>query len=399
MSIISPRTLSELQAVQKLINETGRTLSDHDYRAQYHVDLSPLGWHVGHCAFLETFWLRETLLGDDSDTAGHHELYFPENLPKPQRGPALPEQQAHIDWCEQLQAENRALMQNPPTALREQAVTRNDYLARFLLQHHAQHYETMIMVLSQGQLKGSQHDFAVQHKLRAALPANDMLELDSGDYRIGYAGGVDAFDNELPAQTVFIHNTSLARHPVSNANWLAFMDDGGYTQARFWSADGWQWRCENNIEHPEQWRQNTRGDWFTVTYDGAHELAANDAVSGVNYYEANAFVSWLRATDANFRSACLPHEYALEAAQQQGGLEGSGQVWEWCANTFHPYAGFKAFPYDNYSRPWFDGKHYTLRGSSPYTQATIKRPSFRNFYNPDKRHIFSGLRLTLALAL
>jgi iron(II)-dependent oxidoreductase len=395
MSIISAGTLAELRAVQDLINQAGRQLSDHDYRQQYHVDLSPLGWHVGHCAFLETFWLRETLLGDDSATAAHHELYFPENLPKPQRGPALPDQQAHIDWCEQLQAENRELMQNPTTALREQSLVQNDYLARFLLQHHAQHYETMAMVLTQRQLKASHEKFQVNNKLSASLPTHNTLKLETGNYRIGYEQGVDAFDNEVPPQTVTIQSFMLSTQPISNANWLAFIEDGGYQQPLYWSDDGWQWRYDNDTEYPEQWLKNIDGDWFGVNADGAHELAADSAVSGINYYEANAFINWLHETANDFTHARLPHEYELEVAQQRKELEGSGQIWEWCANTFHPYEAFSPFPYDNYSKPWFDGKHYTLRGSSPYTQTAVKRHSFRNFYNPDKRHIFSGLRLAL----
>ncbi len=394
MSIIRPDTLAELKAVQNLINQTGRQLNDHDYRQQYHVDLSPLGWHVGHCAFLETFWLRETLLGDDSVTAAHHELYFPENLPKPQRGPALPEQLAHIEWCEQLQAENHELMLNPPAILSEQPLTQNDYLTRFLLQHHAQHYETMAMVLTQRQLKTMHNDFQVNNKLCASLPDQDALKLDTSNYSIGYEIGVDAFDNEVPPQTVNLEEFMISTQPVSNANWLAFIEDEGYQQSHFWSGDGWQWRHDNNIEQPEQWLKNTGGDWFGINTNGAHELVANAAVSGINYYEANAYVNWLREANNDFSEVRLPHEYELEVAQQKE-LTGRGQVWEWCDNTFHPYEGFSPFPYDNYSKPWFDGKHYSLRGSSPYTQTAVQRHSFRNFYNPDKRHIFSGLRLAL----
>ena len=71
----------------------------------------------------------------------------------------------------------------------------------------------------------------------------------------------------------------------------------------------------------------------------------------------------------------------------------TGQTWEWCANTFYPYNGFQAFPYERYSRPWFDENHYTLKGGSPFTGKSIRRRSFRNFYQPDKRHIFAGVRL------
>ncbi len=74
-------------------------------------------------------------------------------------------------------------------------------------------------------------------------------------------------------------------------------------------------------------------------------------------------------------------------------MHSTGTAWEWCANTFFPYEGFRAFPYERYSCPWFDDGHYTLKGSSPYSGATVSQPSFRNFYQPEKRHIFAGLRL------
>ncbi len=74
-------------------------------------------------------------------------------------------------------------------------------------------------------------------------------------------------------------------------------------------------------------------------------------------------------------------------------MEETGRVWEWCSNTFHPYEGFRSFPYERYSTLWFDGWHYTLRGGSRYSRPEVKRPSFRNFYAPDKRHIFAGFRL------
>ncbi|WP_126456319.1 SUMF1/EgtB/PvdO family nonheme iron enzyme [Sulfuriflexus mobilis] len=395
MSIITADTLEQLQAVQRLINDTGRRLNEADYRRQYHTDLSPLGWHVGHCAFLETFWLRETLLGDDRATAGLHELYFPENMPKPERGAALPGHGTHIEWCEQLQAENRALLLDPPARLRAQPLTENDYLARFLLQHHAQHYETMVMVLTQRQLQRTHADFTVAESLEPRLPGTEILCLAAGDYRIGNARGVDAFDNEVPVQEVSLPATRLAGQPVSNSNWLAFMQAGAYQTSQFWSAEGWQWCHENRAQHPEQWRKNHYGEWLGVAAEGPHELDGDAAVSGINYYEATAFVNWLRKTSPCFAEARLPHEYELEIARGQETLQAGGQVWEWCANTFHPYAGFNPFPYDSYSKPWFDGRHYTLRGSSPYTQAAVKRPSFRNFYTADKRHIFSGLRLAL----
>lgn len=118
---------------------------------------------------------------------------------------------------------------------------------------------------------------------------------------------------------------------------------------------------------------------------GTRDLAADDPVSGVNHHEASAFARWAGAR--------LPHEYEWESAARRRLLERSGAVWEWCANVFHPYIGFAAFPYEGYSVPYFDGRHFTLRGGSRLTQAPIRRPTFRNYYTAEKRHICAGIRL------
>jgi formylglycine-generating enzyme required for sulfatase activity len=128
--------------------------------------------------------------------------------------------------------------------------------------------------------------------------------------------------------------------------------------------------------------------------EGPHALQADAPVYGVNYYEASAYTTWLRQSGSViFSGVRLPHEYEWEAAAQLEVLDRRGEAWEWCGNTFHPYPGFTAFPYDGYSQAWFDGNHFVLRGGSLHTRPPIGRSTFRNFYNPDKRHIFSGLRV------
>ena len=124
---------------------------------------------------------------------------------------------------------------------------------------------------------------------------------------------------------------------------------------------------------------------YAITPHGPVDLAPTGSVYGISRYEAEAFAHW-----ANAR---LPHEYEWETADRMKLLQNSGKVWEWCTNTLHPYTGFKAFPYEGYSVPYFDGTHYVLKGGSIYTQDVIHRPSFRNYYQSDKRHLFSGLRL------
>jgi len=113
-------------------------------------------------------------------------------------------------------------------------------------------------------------------------------------------------------------------------------------------------------------------------------------VWGINYHEAQAFANWASLHHGQTR---LPHEYEWEAAKQSDCLKITGQVWEWCQNSFHPYVNFRAFPYDGYSMPYFDASHFVMKGASRYTENVIQRNSFRNYYQADKRHQFAGCRL------
>lgn len=385
--------LDELEHIQKKIRTLGAQLEDHDYRQQYHTDLSPLGWHVGHCTFIETYWLREVVLGDSAATGDLQKLYVPENIPKPQRGPALPAHHEHLAWCEQLNHENRALLANPPALLAQHSLSTNDYLGKFIVQHHAQHLETMHMVLQQRALQYGASNYSVDKILQAAISPVQTVTLSAGNYRIGSEHAVEAFDNEVPPHTVELAEVHIAQRPVDNAAWLAFIEAGGYETRAWWDKDGWAWRIEADCHCPQHWRQDNKGNWFGLERSGPRDLVANEPVYGINYFEANAFVTWLNA-EHNV-SMRLLHEYEWEAAANEGLLSDTGRVWEWCANSFHPYEGFSPFPYDNYSKPWFDNRHYVLRGASENTCDVIRRNSFRNFYNPDKRHIFAGTRLAL----
>ena len=393
---MTAQLLKQLKQAHLTMHAMARLLDDSDYRRQYHQDLSPLGWHVGHCVFIETFWLREVILHDSSITADLDWLYIPENIVKPQRGPALPPREEHLQWCEKLSNQNAALFKQPPCLLREHDLNKNNYILKFILQHHSQHIETMAMVLAQRQLQ-----LKPTLAITSPLTANNNIhyqfsEYPAGDFTIGNHHKSEAFDNELPPQQITLDQFLLADAPVNNADWLAFINDGGYQNECWWSSDGWQWCQENNITQPESWLQDSCGNFYAISATAANELIANNAVSGINYFEANAFTKWLQENSDEYTRVRLPHEYEWEVADKTGTLNRTGEVWEWCNNNFHPYPGFSAFPYENYSKPWFDNNHFSLRGGSEHTQPGIRRSSFRNFYNPDKRHIFSGLRLAMS---
>ena len=217
-------------------------------------------------------------------------------------------------------------------------------------------------------------------------PVQPDLLVPAGDYEMGSAD-ILACDNEQA-----VHNQSLpayfiSKKAVSNAEYLGFMQAGGYQSKKFWSEEGWLWITNSGHLAPDHWRSDDQNNWYCQSLDGVGEIKSNEAVSGLSWFEADAFARY-----AGFR---LPHEFEWEAAMKSDSamLASTGQAWEWCTNTFFPYKGFKAFPYERYSTPWFDNKHYLLKGSSPYTGERVCSPSFRNFYQPEKRHILAGLRL------
>lgn len=373
---------------RQLVNDFS-SLSEAELCTQYHPDLSQLGWHLAHIAFIEQYWLYEVVLGDDSRTAARHDKFFPELIDKPSRGELqgiTDMQRLQKDFSESEKCFSR-LQANPPP----HHLLKNDYIGWFLLQHGEQHYETMQMVFSQKALADLSSGEFEAAGFDAAEPVLPGIPVAAGNFEVG-CDDVQSCDNERPLHTVQLQSAMLGAQPVSNAEYLGFIDSDGYQRKELWSLNGWQWKRENRISAPEFWRQDKRGAWYQVTKQGDADIDPDLPVSGLSWYEADAF--------ARYAGARLPHETEWESAMKAESEEGvtalwdsTGQAWEWCANTFYPYDGFKAFPYTRYSTPWFDGQHFTLRGSGPFTGEATRRPSFRNFYQPGKRHIFSGLRL------
>jgi iron(II)-dependent oxidoreductase len=382
--VSSPALLNELRLARGLVTALAEPLDDDSYRRQFHPQLSPLGWHLGHCTYIESYWLQEVIQQDARFTEPVRRLYVAGETPKPARGELLPPLQAQLQWVQALQSLNDELLTQQPVTLREHELLQEDYLLHFLIQHYNQHYETMLMALTQRAMAVDQGDFSVSRPFPARQLQPDNIDIAAGHYRIGGKAPA-ACDNELPQQQATLGPFSIARRPVSNSEFLAFMQEGGYNRKDLWSTAGWQWLQENPVACPDHWHRDAAGNWYGTGVRGAYELDGDDALHGISQHEAQAFANWA--------DAGLPHEYQWEVACRLQQLEQAGRAWEWCRNTFHPYAGFRAFPYAGYSQPWFDNGHYTLRGGSLHTRPSIRRPSFRNFYQPGMRHIFAGLRL------
>lgn len=376
-------TLIRLRAIQNKILRLFDDMDDHTYRHQYHTDLSPLGWHLGHCVYTENYWLHEVVQKDNRLTRKQEKLYVPENCPKPERGGKLPAKEDLLSQAHEHQDNNDLLLLEMEPPLSKHRLFDDEYLQNFLIQHYAQHYETMQMILQQKYLQETQA-YQCQTPLISRTPSMSYETVAAGVYEMGEESAL-AYDNELPPHPVGLASFNIASRPVSNGEYLAFIEADGYTNQTLWSEAGWQWQQSQQVQHPEHWKRDTRGDWYMIRDGQAMDIPEEQPVYGISYYEACAYARWARAR--------LPHEFEWEAAVRNQQCPNTGKVWEWCDNTFFPYPGFRAFPYDGYSRPWFDENHYVLRGGSAYTRPEIRRASFRNFFNPDKRHIFAGLRL------
>lgn len=390
MTVASPHQRTDrLAAIQAALIAFAERYDDAMLRRQADPLLSPIGWHFRHCVFIECYWIREVVQGDASLTRAIRHECIPELAPKDRRGAQLPDRNELFAWAKQEMAGNLRRLGALPAANTGHPLLDGNYLSGFLVNHHAQHLETMAMVAT----RHSANSLAGDSAERPAVPAG-MMETDQpperfcvvkpGEHFVGTKSGF-AFDNETPARCVSLPGFEICERPAGNAAFAGFIADGGYRRRALWSDQGWAWRAQGDVQHPADWRPARDGGWIGLSPAGPVALSPEAAVSGLSRYEAQAFARWARKR--------LPHEFEWEAAHRAGLLKGVGEVWEWCANPFHPYPGFRPFPYNEYSRPWFDQRHVALRGASQYTWADVKRPGFRNYYLPSVRHIFAGVRL------
>ncbi len=377
--------LGELQSLQKETIDIVSSVAEKDYQQQYHPDLSPIGWHLGHCVYTESYWLREKLLGKQTIDDSLKSLYVPELSSKQSRGTALPDKYKLLDWANVIQSENRALLETAILNKVSHKLLENNYLLHFLIQHYSQHIETMHMGLTESQLQQLNTEFTASKKLNPVKLIPKTKTIEANIYHIGADENKVTYDNEQPVHSIELNGFKISTHPVSNSEYLQFIVEDAYSKKQYWSSEGWKWIKTLQYKYPHHWRLKNNSVYYGVNHKGPYTLEENYPVHGLSYYEAEAYAKW--------SGARLPHEHEWEVASIKDVLQQNSLVWEWCNNTFYPYKNFSAYPYEGYSVPYFDNKHYVLRGGSHCTKKVIKRSSFRNYYTADKRHIFAGIRL------
>jgi ergothioneine biosynthesis protein EgtB len=224
------------------------------------------------------------------------------------------------------------------------------------------------------------------HMPAAAGPLRAPVEVAGGIYTVGHSGAGFAFDNEAPAHQVLLQPVRLERSLVSNAEWLEFMEAGGYAEPTLWLSDGFAAAQAEGWQAPGHWQQ-IGGRWHAMTLGGLQPVDPEAPLCHVSYYEADAFARWAGKD--------LPTEAEWEVAAAMGGLADTfGSVWQWTRSAYAAYPGYRpvAGALGEYNGK-FMANQYVLRGSSVATPAGHARPTYRNFFYPQQRWQFTGLRL------
>jgi ergothioneine biosynthesis protein EgtB len=389
------------------------TLSDADATVQSMPDASPAKWHLAHTTwFFETMVLRPHLPGYRLFDGSFNFLFnsYYETIgarhPRPKRGmltrPSLAEilaYRAHVD------AGVERLLERAPSA---------DVAGLLALGcHHEQQHQELLLtdilhLFSQNPLQPAYKDPEPSEARPSILGPPAYKAFAGGIVEIGHNGEGFAFDCEGPFHRVLLEAYGLADRLVTNQEWFEFISDGGYLDARLWLSEGWGTVCADGWSAPLYWEKRDDEFW-TMTLRGAQRVDPAAPVVHVSYFEADAFATWARRrlpTEAEW-------EHAARGLSQEGNFADSGHlqprptspfrgdlrqmfgdVWEWTRSAFSPYPRFRAVEgaVGEYNGKFMSGQ-FVLRGGSCVTPPDHIRASYRNFFPPDARWQFSGVRL------
>ncbi len=378
------------------------------------IDTSPVKWHLAHTSwFFETFVLAahspnyrpfqpefRTLFNSYYNTVGPQPL-------RTERGlltrPALADVQA---YRRRVDAQMLSLLETA----QELAAALLDVI-ELGIHHEQQHQE---LILTDVKHLFSRNPLRPSYRPSAPSPAENSKPLTwhahaEGLQRVGHTGADFAFDNEKPNHRVFLHAFELTSRLVTNEEYLAFMDDQGYQRPELWLSDGWNAVQRYGWRAPLYWEQDA-GCWQLFTLSGPRTWRGSEPVCHVSYYEADAFARWARArlpreaewelaaqqqtVRGNFCEAGFLHPVPVSSESNGGPAQLFGDVWEWTQSPYLPYPGYAppAGALGEYNGK-FMCNQIVLRGGSCATPASHIRATYRNFFFPEARWQFSGIRL------
>ena len=390
----------------------------------YREIVNPVLWEIGHIAWFHEYWTlrhaeRRTPLIERCDS-----LWDSSNVAHKTRW--------HLDLPDL--AGTRRYMADV-LARQEELLSRGisddtRYFYDLAVRHEDMHVEAQAYMRQTSSNAPPQDLGSTARPSAGALPGDATVP--GGPWCLG-SSSTDGFifDNEKWAHPVELASFSIARAPVTNAEFAAFVDDGGYRRREFWCDAGWAWRETHSADKPVYWLARRDGGWVGRHYREVHPLAPNAPVIFVNWFEASAWCRWAKRrlpSEAEWEAAAIGEpsgdrlgeihrlwpwgearptsslanlDFAFDGPIDVAALSAGdsafgcrqmiGNVWEWTASDFLPFEGFSADPYRDYSQPWF-GSRKVLRGGCWATSARIARPAYRNFFTPDRNDVFAGFR-------
>lgn len=356
-----------------------------DYSVQPVIDVSPPKWHLGHTTwFFEQFVLVPHLKGYkiyDDDFAYLFNSYYNnagERVLRPNRGLMT------RPTVEQVYNYRKYVSEHISKLLDQSLGKEVLFLIEVGINHEQQHQELLAYDIKY--ILGHQPIFPVfkynDFLTKVEQSKFEFIQMPEGVYTIGYQGEGYHFDNELGVHKVYLQPYEIANRLVTNGEFIEFIEAGGYRDFNLWHAEGWDWVNNHSIGAPLYWHK-VNGKWHYYNYNGLKEVNPDLPLQHISYFEAFAYAEW--------KGLRLPTEFEWEVASSKFDW---GQLWEWTGSAYLPYPNFSKAPgaLGEYNGKFMVNQH-VLRGASAATPKEHSRFTYRNFFHPHLRWMFSGIRL------
>lgn len=405
---LAQHLIESFLASRQMTDALCEPLAIEDYGLQAIAETSPIKWHIAHTSwFYETFLLQPFLAEYQPICADYESLFnsYYNAIGQPFLRPkrhllSRPTVKDIFEYRQKITDAMVTLLQQT----QHQDWSLIQQRTQLGVQHEKQHQELMLTDLKYNFFQNPLYP-TYQAAQLSPFPDSSLewITIEEGVHTCGASSNQFCFDNETPQHSVYLHPAKLATRPVSNGEYLEFIQDGGYQNPLLWLSDGWSWRSQNQIEHPLYWLMTPDGDFNEFTLAGLKTLDLNAPVCHINYYEADAVARWMGyrlPTEFEWEVVSF-NQFKKDQSYKTNGLHPVpennnwfGQVWQWTQSSYLPYPGFEpAIGAIGEYNGKFMCNQMVLRGGSCFSPDHHLRPTYRNFFYPADRWQMSGIRL------